>query len=159
MTSSGDAPGLTMPADTGSFESHRPELLALAYRMLGDLGRAEDVVQDTWVRWSGRRVDVENPRAFLAKTATRLCLNDLTSARARREIDRADRLPEPVDLSVDPLDRVALLEDLSLAVLVALQRLTAAERAALLLHNVFDFSHSKIAALIGKSEAISQSFG
>ncbi len=144
-----------MAAGTESFESHRPELLALAYRMLGDLGRAEDVVQDTWVRWSSRRVEVENPRAYLAKTATRLCLNDLTSARARREI-RADRLPEPVDLSVDPLGRLARLEDLSLAVLVALQRLTAAERAALLLHDVFELSHSEIAALIEKSEAASR---
>ena len=144
-----------MAAGTASFESHRPELLALAYRMLGDLGRAEDVVQDTWVRWSSRRVEVENPRAYLAKTATRLCLNDLTSARARREI-RADRLPEPIDLSVDPLGRLARLEDLSLAVLVALQRLTAAERAALLLHDVFELSHSEIAALIEKSEAASR---
>jgi RNA polymerase sigma-70 factor (ECF subfamily) len=121
--------------------------------MLGDLGRAEDVVQDSWLRWSGRGVAVDAPRPFLLKIVTRLCLNELGSARARREEARGDRLPEPVALDDAGLARVEMLDQISMAFLVVLQRLTPAERAVLLLHEVFDLSHSEVASLLQKSEA------
>jgi RNA polymerase sigma-70 factor (ECF subfamily) len=142
-----------MTDDTEIFESHRAALVALAYRMLGDMGRAEDVVQDTWLRWRGHAIDVDAPRAFLLKVVTRLCLNELDSARARREESRGDRLPEPVDLDGSGLGRVEMLDRISMAFLVVLQRLTPAERAVLLLHDVFDLSHLEMAALLGKTEA------
>jgi RNA polymerase sigma-70 factor (ECF subfamily) len=137
---------------TTTFELHRPALLALAYRMLGDLARAEDVVQDAWVRWSGHDGEVEAPKPFLLKVVTRLCLNEMESARARREESRGDRLPEPVDLEDAGLARVEMSDRISMAFLVLLQRLTPAERAALLLHDVFEFSHGEIADLLHKSE-------
>ena len=80
--------------DLAIFESHRPALVALAYRMLGDVGRAQDMVQEAWLRWHGRDVEVESPKAFLVTIVTRLCLNELDSARARREESRTDRLPD-----------------------------------------------------------------
>jgi RNA polymerase sigma-70 factor (ECF subfamily) len=138
------------------FEAERPTLLALAYRMLGDVARAEDMVQEAWLRWQRHRADVETPRAWLVTTVTRLCLSDLASPRARREESRGDRLPEPVDLVESGLDRVELLEQISMAFLVLLQRLTPAERAVLLLHDVFDMSHDEIAALLGKTAAASR---
>jgi RNA polymerase sigma-70 factor (ECF subfamily) len=135
------------------FESHRAALVALAYRMLGDMGRAEDIVQETWLRWErpavGRPVEPDSPRAYLVTIVTRLCLNELDSARARREESRADRLPEPVDLQAGSLSRVEQLEEVSMAFLVMLQRLSPAERAVLLLREVFDFEHQEIAALVG----------
>ena len=132
-----------------AFESHRADLVALAYRMLGDMGRAEDMVQETWLRWEGQPVEPDSPRAYLVTIVTRLCLNELDSARARREESRADRLPEPVDLQVGGLSRVEQLEEVSMAFLVMLQRLSPAERAVLLLREVFDFEHQEIAALVG----------
>jgi RNA polymerase sigma-70 factor (ECF subfamily) len=135
------------------FEAHRPALLALGYRMLGDLGRAEDLVQETWLRWQGRGVEVDAPRAYLMKVMTNLCLNELDSARARREESRGDRLPEPVDISAGPLGRLEALDQISMAFLVLLQRLTAAERAVLILHDVFDLTHAEIGPMVGRSQA------
>jgi RNA polymerase sigma-70 factor, ECF subfamily len=139
-------------ADLDVFEAHRPLLVAHAYRMLGDLGLAEDMVQNAWLRWSRRQVDVESPRAYLVTLVTRLCINELDSARMRREESRGDRLPEPVDLAEGGIGRVEALEQVSMAFLVVLQRLTPAERAVLLLREVFDFDYKEIAALVGKSE-------
>jgi RNA polymerase sigma-70 factor (ECF subfamily) len=141
-------------ADLEVFELHRPLLVAHAYRMLGDLGRAEDMAQEAWVRWDGRRVDKEvaSPRAYLLTLVTRLCLNELDSARARREESRGDRLPEPVDLDEGGLGRMEMIDQISMAFLVALQRLTPVERAVLLLRDVFDFEYAEIAELIGKNE-------
>jgi RNA polymerase sigma-70 factor, ECF subfamily len=135
------------------FESHRALLVAHAYRMLGDLGLAEDMVQDAWLRWEGRRVEVDSPRAYLVTLVTRLCLNELDSAKTRREESRSDRLPEPIDLDEGGIGRVEMLDQVSMAFLVVLQRLTPAERAVLLLRDVFDFGYGEIAALVGKSEA------
>src|SRR5439155_346712 len=87
-----------MTDDAAMFESNRPALLALAYRMLGEMARAEDVIQEAWVRWQQRKTEVDEPKAFLITTVARLCLDELGSARARREESRSDRLPEPVDL-------------------------------------------------------------
>src|SRR5437899_3999746 len=139
--------------DLAVFESHRPAMVSLAYRMLGDVGRAQDMVQEAWLRWHHRDVEVDSPRAFLVTVVTRLCLNELDSARARREESRGDRLPEPVDLEEGGMARLEELEQLSMAILVVLERLTPAERATLLLHDVFDFAHEEIAALVSRSPA------
>jgi RNA polymerase sigma-70 factor (ECF subfamily) len=139
--------------DLAVFESYRALLVALAYRMLGDLGRAEDMVQEAWLRWQGRREDADSPRAYLVTVVTRLCLNELDSAKARHEESRSDRLPEPIDLDEGGIGRLESLDQVSMAFLVVLQRLTPAERAVLLLHDVFDFAHDEIATLVGKSEA------
>src|SRR4051794_9797363 len=133
-------------ADLEVFESHRPLLVAHAYRMLGDLGRAEDMIQDAWLRWAARRqaVEVASPRAYLLTLVTRLCLNELDSARSRREENRGDRLPEPIDLAEGGLSRLEMIDQVSMAFLVVLQRLTPAERAVLLLRDVFDFEYGAI---------------
>ena len=127
-------------------------LVAHAYRMLGDLGRAEDIAQEAWLRWNGRQVKVDSPRAYLLTLVTRLCLNELDSAKTRREESRSDRLPEPIDLDEGGIGQVELLDQVSMAFMVALQRLTPAERAVLLLRDVFDFDYGEIAALVGRSE-------
>jgi RNA polymerase sigma-70 factor, ECF subfamily len=145
-----------MDLDSQIFEEHRASLLALAYRMLGDMGRAEDVVQEGWVRWQARNVKVNSPKAFLATVVTRLCLDELGSARARREEARSDRLPEPVDFVATGVERMVKLEQISMAFLVLLQRLTPAERAVLLLHEVFDLDHEEIGTLLGRSGAASR---
>jgi RNA polymerase sigma-70 factor, ECF subfamily len=142
--------------DTQAFETNRAALLALAYRMLGDMARAEDAVQESWVRWQNRQVSVDVPKAFLLKTVMRLCLDELDSARSRREESRSDRLPEPIDLEESGIGRVEMLDQISMAFLVLLQRLTPAERAVFLLHEVFDMRHGEIAGLLGKSEAASR---
>jgi RNA polymerase sigma-70 factor, ECF subfamily len=136
-----------------AFESQRTRLVALAYRMLGDLGRAEDMVQEAWLRWQGRQQIVDSPAAYLVTMVTRLCLNELDSAKTRREQSRGDRLPEPVALEEGALGRIEALEQISMAFLVMLQRLSPAERAVLLLHDVFDFAHAEIATLVDKNEA------
>ena len=134
-----------------AFESCRRDLVALAYRMLGDVGRAEDTVQEAWLRWERYPVEADSPKAYLVTIVTRLCLTELQSARVRREESRPDRLPEPVDLDESGMARVEQLEQISMAFLVVLQRLTPAERAVLLLHDVFDFEHGEIADLVGKN--------
>ena len=139
-------------ADLEVFEAHRALLVAHAYRMLGDLGRAEDMVQEAWLRWSGRHVQVESPRAYLVTLVTRLCFSELDSARNRREQSRSDRLPEPVALDEGGIGRVEVSDQISMAFLVVLQRLTAAERAVLLLRDVFDFDYRDIGGLLGRSE-------
>lgn len=136
-----------------AFEACRRDLVALAYRMLGDLGRAEDMVQEAWLRWEGHEAEADSPKAYLITVVTRLCLNELKSARARREESRADRLPEPVDLDEGGISSVERMEEISMAFLVVLQRLTPAERAVLLLHDVFDFSHQEVADLVGNNAA------
>jgi RNA polymerase sigma-70 factor (ECF subfamily) len=140
-------------SDLAEFEPLRPELTGLAYRMLGDFGRAQDIVQEAWLRWQQRQVEAESPKAFLLTIVTRLCLNELDSARARREESRGDRLPEPVQLGEVGLDRVETIEQVSMAFLVILERLSAAERATFLLHDVFDFTHDEIAPLVSRTPA------
>lgn len=138
---------MIVTTDTDTFEAHRDTIKALAYRMLGDTASAEDIVQDTWLRWCRRDEPIVNPRAYLLTIAARLCLNQLSSARVRHEDPRA-WLPEPIadDAGFE------LAEQVSMAFLVALQRLSPAERAVLLLHEVFDFGHAEIAALLHKTE-------
>jgi len=132
------------------FEDRRGAMTGLAYRMLGSRADAEDVVQDAWIRWRGVEPgEVANPAGFLNKVVTRLCLDRLKSARARREVYVGEWLPEPV---VDD-DHERLGEDLSVAFLLALERLTPLERAAFLLHDVFDASFADVAKTLGRTEA------
>ena len=139
-----------------SFEPHRRRLLGLAYRMLGSVSEAEDAVQDAYLRWHGADRDaVSDTRAFLTTTTTRICLDTLKSARARREQYVGPWLPEPVvdTAALAPDSQTELAEDLSIALLLALDRLSALERAAFLLHDVFDCSFSEVASALGRSEA------
>ncbi|MEU3632789.1 RNA polymerase sigma-70 factor [Streptomyces fradiae] len=142
------------------FESHRPRLFGLAYRMLGSAAEAEDVVQDTYLRWSGADPDrVERPGAWLATVVTRLCLNRLTSARARREEYPGPWLPEPLvtdDAALGPPESAERREAVSMALLVLLERLTPAERAVYVLREAFAYSHREIAGAVGVSEANSR---
>jgi len=139
-----------------SFEPHRRRLLGLAYRMLGSLADAEDAVQETYLRWhAADRGKVSDPKAFLMTTTARICLDLLTSARARREEYVGPWLPEPVvdAAALAPDSRTELAEDLSIALLLTLDRLSPLERAAFLLHDVFDFSFSEVAAALGRNDA------
>jgi RNA polymerase sigma-70 factor (ECF subfamily) len=139
-----------------SFEPYRRRLLGLAYRMLGSMADAEDAVQETYLRWHGAGRDkVSHPRAFLMTTTTRICLDMLTSARARHEEYVGPWLPEPVldTEALAPDSRTELAEDLSIALLLTLDRLSPLERAAFLLHDVFDFSFSEVATALERSEA------
>jgi len=136
-----------------TFETHRPRLIRLAYRMLGSIAEAEDAVQDAWPRWAGAdREEIADPAAWLARVVTRLCLDRLRAARARREAYVGPWLPEPLieDLAEDPLERA---EDVSVAFLLALQRLSPLERAAFLLHDVFDEDYASLARTLGREEA------
>lgn len=140
---------------TETFERHRRTLEGLAYRMLGTLGDASDVVQDTWLKWqSADPAAIENPRAWLITVCSRLAVNQLQSARVRRERYPGTWLPEPwVEPEPNALARLELDESLSVALLLTLETLTPAERAAWLLHEVFDYSFDEIAAVLNKSSA------
>ncbi|MEZ4240480.1 MAG: RNA polymerase sigma factor SigJ [Myxococcota bacterium] len=134
-----------------AFQPHRDRLVALAYRMLGSVAGAEDVVQETWVRWS-EAPDVANPRAWLVTVCTRLCLDELRSARARREQHTGPWLPEPwVDEAPPPPG--VLAESLSMAFLLLLEVLSPRERAAFLLREVFEEDYDAIAAVLDTSPA------
>jgi RNA polymerase sigma-70 factor, ECF subfamily len=142
------------PAAT--FEPHRRRLLGLAYRMLGSMAEAEDAVQEAYLRWhDADRESVKEPRAFLMTTTTRICLDVLKSARMKREEYVGPWLPEPITdtASLAPDAQTELAQDLSVALLLALDRLSPLERAAFLLHDVFDYSFSQVAAALGRSEA------
>lgn len=135
------------------FTGVRPRLFGIAYRMLGSAGEAEDLVQDVWLRWqtTDRRV-VLNPGAFLATTTTRLAINELQSARARRETYIGPWLPEPVDISADPFLGAERGEALELAVLILMEKLTPHERAAYVLREAFDYPYAQIADILSSTE-------
>ena len=140
----------TDPA-TEAFEQHRPRLLRLAYRMLGSASEAEDIVQDAWLRWRRVHADtVEQPTAFLARTVTRLCLDTLKSARARREAYVGNWLPEPM---FEPEEMAPALDDLTLSLMLALERLSPLERAAFLLHDVFGTPLAEVAQTLDREPA------
>jgi RNA polymerase sigma-70 factor (ECF subfamily) len=139
-----------------SFEPHRRHLTGLAYRMLGSLAEAEDIVQEAYLRWHGaERGAIANPRAFLSKTVTRLCLDHVKSARVRREEYVGPWLPEPVlDMTaLEPESTSDMAHDLSMALMLALERLSPLERAAFLLHDVFDMEFTEIAPALDRNEA------
>ena len=136
----------------------RPVSFAIAYRMLGSVAEAEDVVQDALLKLDAALVSgqqIRSPRAYLATVTTRLAIDQLRSARVRREHYVGDWLPEPIltDAAADPASRAEVEEAVSLAMLVLLESLSPEQRAAFLLHDVFDYDYEEIAAIIGKSES------
>lgn len=136
------------------FETNRRLLFAAAYRMLGSVADAEDIVQDAWLAW--HRADqaaVENPRAYLVRTVTNLSLNRLKSAQVVREAYVGPWLPEPLLTSPDIAEEAELADTVSMAVLVVLETLTPTERAVFVLREVFGYSHAEIAEVVGKTEA------
>jgi RNA polymerase sigma-70 factor (ECF subfamily) len=144
-------------ADTSTLEELRPGAFAVAYRMLGSVSEAEDIVQEALLRLhlrvrEGERI--ESPRAYLSTVVTRLCIDHLQSARARRERYVGEWLPEPLvdDARGDPAAHAEVADSLSLAFLVLLERLTPEQRAAFLLREVFDYPYEQIAAIIGTTE-------
>ncbi|MEU4732264.1 RNA polymerase sigma-70 factor [Streptomyces sp. NPDC023588] len=139
------------------FEEHRPRMFAIAYRMLGSAAEAEDTVQEAYLRWaSADRSDIAHPGAWLAKVVTNLCLNTLTSARARREEYVGPWLPEPVltgDGTLGPLESAEQRDSVSMALLVLLEQLTPTERAVYVLREAFGYGHREIAQVLDVSEA------
>ncbi|WP_405790116.1 RNA polymerase sigma-70 factor [Streptomyces sp. NBC_01367] len=137
-----------------TFEEHRRLLFGTAYRMLGSVADAEDIVQDAWLAWHRTdRTAVENPRAYLVRTVTNLSLNRLRSAQVVREAYVGPWLPEPLLTSPDIAEEAELADTVSMAVLVVLETLTPTERAVFMLREVFGYSYAEIAGVVGKSEA------
>jgi RNA polymerase sigma factor (sigma-70 family) len=151
----------------GVIMSERRQLINLAYRLLGSLAEAEDAVQETYARWyamSPEQQDaIESPGAWLTTVASRICLNLLGSARARRERYVGEWIPEPLPepaewaggrpggAVADPADRVTLDESVSMAFLVVLESMTPAERVAFILHDVFRYSFAEVAEIVGRT--------
>lgn len=138
------------------FECHRPRLFGIAYRMLGSRSDAEDILQDAYLRWHrGASEDLRSPEAWLVTTVTRLCIDRLRAARTERQHYVGPWLPEPLigDSAPAADARADLASSLSIAFLVVLERLEPDERAAFLLHEVFDTGYAEIAQILGKSEA------
>jgi RNA polymerase sigma-70 factor (TIGR02957 family) len=132
----------------------RPRLFGIAYRMLGSASEAEDIVQDVWLRWQAAdRIAVLDPPAFLATTTTRLAINVFQSARARHETYVGPWLPEPVDTSSDPRLGAERGEALQFAILLLLEKLSPAERAAYVLREAFDYPYRQIAEILQLEEA------
>jgi RNA polymerase sigma-70 factor (ECF subfamily) len=135
------------------FDRHRPLLFSIAYRMLGSVMDAEDVVQEAYLRWQqASATEVRSPKAYLSSVVTRLCIDQLRSARAQREKYVGPWLPEPLPTEPAP-DAVVIDETLSMAFLVLLESLNPTERAVFLLREVFDYDYDEISHLVGKSEA------
>jgi len=156
-------------AGLDAITSERRQLINVTYRLLGSLAEAEDVVQETYARWyamSGQqREEIESPGAWLTTVASRICLNLLGSARARRETYVGEWIPEPLPEraeviagrpagpAADPADRVTLDESVSMAFLVVLESMTPAERVAFILHDVFRYSFAEVAHIVGRTPA------
>jgi RNA polymerase sigma factor (sigma-70 family) len=155
----GDGPGLD------AVMSERRQLINLAYRLLGSLAEAEDAVQETYARWYAmsrpEQEAIESPGAWLTTVASRICLNLLGSARARRERYVGEWIPEPLpdrltgrpDDTVDPADRVTLDESVNMAFLVVLESMTPSERVAFILHDVFRYPFAEVAEIVGRTPA------
>jgi RNA polymerase sigma-70 factor (ECF subfamily) len=141
-----------MPHDAAAvFEAQRPRLLRLAYRMLGSMSEAEDVVQNAWLRWQRSNTDaVAAPGAYLARTVSRLCLDVMKSSRHQREVYPGTWLPEPI---VDPDDEGPRADELTMTLMLALERLSPLERAAFLLHDVFGVSLEEVADTLERDPA------
>ncbi|MEV1170443.1 sigma-70 family RNA polymerase sigma factor, partial [Nonomuraea sp. NPDC049784] len=149
--------------------SERRQLINLAYRLLGSLADAEDVVQETYARWYAmspqQQEGIESPGGWLTKVASRICFDLLGSARARRERYVGEWIPEPLPertewinaqpggTTVDPADRVTLDESINMAFLVVLESMTPAERVAFVLHDVFQYSFAEVAEIVGRTPA------
>jgi RNA polymerase sigma factor (sigma-70 family) len=153
--------GVTGTMSTVVFDE-RPRLINLAYRLLGSLAEAEDAVQETFARWYAMPAEqqgaIENPGAWLTTVASRVCLDVLGSARARRERYVGQWIPEPLPdagdwAAGDPAERVTLDESVSMAFLVVLESMTPAERVAFVLHDVFRYSFAEVADIVGRTPA------
>lgn len=148
------APPGTLDQATKDFLSARPQLFGIAYRVLGSAAEAEDIVQETWLRWqSTDRSKVHEPTAFLTTVATRLAINVAQSARVRRESYVGPWLPEPVDTTQDPHLGAERAEALEMAVLLLLEKLNPVERTAYVLREAFDYPYGRIAEILETSEA------
>ncbi|RDG35369.1 RNA polymerase sigma-70 factor [Streptomyces corynorhini] len=149
----------TDTADTDEFEAHRGLLTGVAYRMLGRVADAEDVVQEAWLRWSAHdTADVREPRAYLVRITTRLAVDRLRRASAHREAYVGSWLPEPVVTAYGPAvpdtaERAVLADSVSLAVLIVLESLSPLERAVFVLREAFGFPYAEIAAVLDRGEA------
>src|SRR5436190_14454398 len=145
------------PREVDLFEGSRARLEAIAYRLLGSAGDAEDAVQDTFLRWQAAdRERVEVPEAWLTKVLTNVCLNQLTSARARRETYVGEWLPEPVlagDRMLGPAETAEQRESVSMAVLTLMERLSPNELAVYVLREAFGYSHAEIADILDITES------
>ncbi|MEU0372915.1 RNA polymerase sigma-70 factor [Streptomyces sp. NPDC006283] len=146
--------------DVDRFEAARPRLEAVAYRLLGSVSEAEDAAQETFLRWQAADIEhIEVPEAWLTKVLTNLCLNQLTSARARREAYVGQWLPEPLldnDPMLGPADTFEQRESVSYAVLTLMERLSPKERAVYVLREAFDYPHRDIAEILDITEAAAQ---
>jgi len=142
-----------------AYESLRPLMFSIAYRMLSSVSEAEDVVQEAFVRYQRALADgtvVESPKAYLSAVVTRLAIDQLRSARVRREVYVGEWLPEPIvdgDGADDPARIVEQAESLSMSFLLILERLTPVQRAVFLLHDVFDYDYDEIASIVGRTPA------
>jgi RNA polymerase sigma factor (sigma-70 family) len=135
-----------------AFNQYRRLLLSIAYRMVGSMAEAEDLVQDSYIRWQQTSTPVGSPRAFLVTTVSRLCINHLQSARVRREVYVGSWLPEPV-IADEPFEHPgASDESISIAFLLLLERLAPAERAVFLLREVFEYEYGEIAGILNQSD-------
>jgi len=145
-----------VPIRLGTFDQYRSLLFSIAYRMLGSVADAEDMLQETFIRWQQAPDDeIRSPRAFLVTIISRLCINHLQSARVQREEYVGQWLPEPIVTNGgnDPLGIIRVDESLSMAFLVLLERLTPVERAVFLLREVFEYEYSEIAVILGQSKS------
>lgn len=133
------------------FQCEQKRLLRLAYRMLGSFSEAEDVVQDSWLKWEQVEGGIDSPAAYLTRVVTRLCLDRLKSARSRRETYIGPWLPDPLVGSTDPDETIA--DDLTVTLMLAMERLSPLERAAFLLHDVFDVALSDVAVTLSREPA------
>jgi RNA polymerase sigma-70 factor (ECF subfamily) len=148
--------GMDSAARLAAFNQYRGLLFSVAYRMLGSVADAEDMLQETFLRWQQAAAgEVQSARAYLVTIITRLCINQLNSARVRREEYVGEWLPEPLvsDPESDPMGLVKVDESLSMAFLFLLERLTPMERAVFLLREVFDYEYAEIAGALGQTEA------
>jgi RNA polymerase sigma-70 factor, ECF subfamily len=148
-------PGDVASARLAVFDQHRSLLLSIAYRMLGSVADAEDMLQETYIRWQqSEDQEIRSPQAFLVTIISRLCINHLQSARLQREEYVGEWLPEPIVTNGkgDPFHIVRVDESLSMAFLVLLERLTPIERAVFLLREVFEYAYPEIAAIVGQTE-------
>jgi RNA polymerase sigma factor (sigma-70 family) len=169
MTSQSDAGDSRLDPSLSAIMSERRQLINLAYRLLGSLADAEDVVQETYARWYAmspqQQQAIESPGAWLTRVASRICLDLLGSARARRERYVGEWIPEPLPdrtewidgrlggITVDPADRVTLDESINMAFLVVLESMTPAERVAFILHDVFRYPFTEVAEIVGRTPA------